>query len=51
MPTIQESLLAFSQLITSGAFADFLLVLGWLTAFVFVMAFLTWVFRLVFGSA
>jgi len=50
LPTIVESLVLFSQLITPEAFADFLLILGWLTAFVFVMGFITWLFKLAFGG-
>jgi len=50
LPTLQVCLLEFSQLVTPGALGDLLLILGWLTAFVFVMAFITWLFKLVFGG-
>jgi hypothetical protein len=51
LPTLQECLLSFSQLITPESISGLLLILGWLTAFVFVMAFLTWLFKLAFGGA
>ena len=50
MPTIAECLILFSNLLTSEAFNNFLLILGWATAFVFIFAFVDWVICLLTGG-
>ena len=50
LPTIAECLILFSNLLTSEAFNNFLLILGWASAFVFVFAFVDWAIGLLTGS-